>query len=63
MKVDAYVDPLRLLELAEKDLGASYEFLTCSFSPTKYLSERITIDAKRIRKSTILGLQVLYITK
>lgn len=63
MKVDVYVDPSRLLELAEKDLDDSYEFLTCSFSPTKCLSEKITVDAKRIRKSTILGLQVLYVTK
>lgn len=63
MKVDVYVDPLRLLKLAEKDLGASYEFLTCSFSPTKCLSERIAVDAKRIRKSTVLGLQVLYVTR
>lgn len=63
MKIDVYVDPSKLLKLAKKDLGASYEFLSCSLKPTIGLTEKITVDAKRLRNSTVFGLQVLYVTR
>ena len=63
MKIDVYVNPSKLVELAEKDLGVSYEFLSCSLKPTTCLTEKITVDAKRLRNSTVFGLQVLYVTR
>lgn len=63
MKIDVYVSPVKLLELAEKDLEASYEFLSCSLKPTAHLTEKITVDAKRLRNSAVFGLQLLYVTR